>query len=117
MGVFNVPVKIKFDKERCVTRITNTFNSKMGLLASEILNDCNQYCKEDTGMLIASSYIHSQLDKGLLIWQTPYARRQYWEIQTAYKGRNSRATWKWCEVAKRKHSHQWERQAQRLMEM
>ena len=112
-----MPVKITFDKARCVTRITNTFDSKLGLLAEEVLNDCNQYCKEDTGTLIASSYLHSQLDKGLLIWQTPYARRQYWGIETAVKDKNSRATWKWCEVAKRKHIHQWERQAQMLTRM
>lgn len=112
-----MPVKIEFDRSRCVTRITNAFESKLGLLASEVLNDCNQYCKEDTGMLIASSYLHSQLDQGILIWQTPYARRQYWEIRTAVTDVNSRATWKWCEVAKRKHMHQWERQAQMLMRM
>lgn len=113
-----MPVKITFDKSRCVTRITNSFNSGLGMLASEVLNDCNQYCKMDTGNLIASSYIHSKLDEGQLIWNTPYARRQYWEIKTAYTDNgNPRATWKWCEVAKRKHIHQWERQAQKLLEM
>lgn len=111
-----MPVKITFDKSRCVTRITNTFNSNMGLLASEILNDCNQYCKEDTGMLIASSYVHSKLDEGKLIWQTPYARRQYWAIRTAFKTVNPGATWRWCEAAKQRHKARWERQAQRLME-
>ena len=84
-------------------------------LASEVLNDCNQYCKEDTGMLIASSYIHSDLDKGKLIWQTPYAKKQYWDIRTAYKTVNPGASWRWCEVAKKKHLKQWEIQAQRLV--
>lgn len=110
-------VKITFDKDKTVSKITNTFNSKMGMLASEILNDCNQYCKEDTGMLIASSFLHSRLDEGKLIWQTPYARRQYWEIRTAYQTVNHSASWRWCEVAKKRHMGQWERQAQRLMEM
>ena len=109
-------VTIKFDESKCVTEITNHFNSKMGQLASEILNDCNQYCKFDTGMLVASSYIHSQLDEGLLIWRTPYARRQYWEIKTAYADVNPHASWKWCEVAKRLHFSRWERQAQKLFE-
>ena len=108
-------VKIVFDKAKCVYKISNSFQSKLGLLASEILNDCNQYCKEDTGMLIASSYIHSDLDSGKLVWQTPYARRQYWEIQTAYTDKNSKASWKWCEVAKKNHKDQWERQAQLLV--
>jgi hypothetical protein len=112
-----MPVKITFDKSRCVTRITNTFNSNMGLLASEVLNDCNQYCKEDTGALIASSQIHSDLKAGKLVWQTPYARRQYWEIRTAYTDTNPGARWKWAHYAKSKLMRKWERQAQRLMEM
>lgn len=112
-----MPVTIKFDKNTTTFKITNTFNSKLGMLASEVLNDCNQYCKEDTGMLIASSYIHSRLDEGKLVWQTPYARRQYWEIRTAYKTVNPGATWRWCETAKRLHLAKWQRQAQRLMEM
>lgn len=112
-----MPVRINMNKSGTVLRITNTFKSNMGLLASEVLNDCNQYCKEDTGMLIASSYIHSRLDEGKLIWQTPYAKRQYWEIRTAYKTVNPGATWRWCEYAKQNHLERWRRQAQRLMEM
>ena len=110
-----MPVTIKFDKDRCVTRITNTFNSNLGMLSAEILADCNEYCKEDTGMLIASSIIHSQLDKGLLVWATPYARRQYYEIRTASTDVNPMATWRWCEVAKSRRLERWQRQAQALM--
>jgi hypothetical protein len=112
-----MPVKIIFSREKVETRIKYAFGAGMGMLANEILNDCNQYCKEDTGMLIASSYIHSQLDDGRLIWQTPYARRQYWEIRTAIPDPNPNATWKWCEAAKKARLPIWEKQAQRLLEM
>ena len=50
-----MPVKIIFSREKVETRIKYAFGAGMGMLANEILNDCNQYCKEDTGMLIASS--------------------------------------------------------------
>ena len=112
-----MPVRIIMNRQKVEQKIEYKFKKGLGMLANEILNDCNQYCKMDSGALIASSYIHSKLDDGLLIWQTPYARRQYWEIKTAIPDPNSQATWKWCEVAKRKHLHQWERQAQMLMEM
>ena len=109
-----MPVKIIMNRHNVETRVEYAFKKGMGVLANEILNDCNQYCKMDTGNLIASSYIHSKLDEGKLIWQTPYARRLYWEIKTSLTpGR----TWKWCEVAKRKHIEQWKRQAQRALEM
>lgn len=108
-------VKINISPAKIEAKIQANVDRNMALLSSEILGDCNKYAKEDTGMLIASSYVHSELDKGKLIWQTPYARRQYWEIQTANKYPNPNASWKWCEVAKVRHKSQWERQAQVLM--
>lgn len=112
-----MPVKINIPKGAVVAKVEKAFKAGLPQLSEEILNDCNQYCKEDTGMLIASSLVHSRPQEGKLIWQTPYARRQYWEIRTAYTDVNPSATWKWCEVAKRLHKDQWQRQAQRLMEM
>ena len=92
----------------------NAWESGIEMLASQILKDCNRYCKEDTGMLIISSYIHSDLKKGRLIWRTPYAARQCYEIPTAYKDVNSNASWRWCEVAKQNHGTDWGRQAQAI---
>lgn len=108
-------VKVDINIPKLQAKIQTTIKNNMGVLANEILNDINQYCKEDTGMLIASSYIHSKLDEGRLVWQTPYARRQYYEIKTAYKDVNPNATWKWCAVAKSKHKSEWERKAQKLL--
>lgn len=108
-------VTIHFKPSAVEAKITTAWEKGLPLLASEILNDCNEFCKEDTGTLIASSYIHSQPEKGLLIWQTPYARRQYWEIQTAHKSVNPGASWKWAEVAKQKYFSRWAERAKQLI--
>ena len=106
-------VKILINKMRIAYNVNQAWKGILPQLSEEILNDCNQYCKMDTGNLIASSYIHSKLDEGKLIWQTRYARRQYWAIRTAITDNgNPKATWKWCEAAKKQHLKQWERQAQ-----
>lgn len=110
-----MPVKVIINRKKIEVRVEYAFKQGMGVLANEILNDCNQYCKEDTGELIASSYIHSRLDEGLLIWQTPYARRQYWQIRTAYTDPNPGARWKWAHYAKSVHLSKWVRQAAKLM--
>ena len=112
-----MPVKIMINRHAVEAVVRTAWDKGLPLLSSEILNDCNQYCKEDTGTLIASSLIHSKLKEGVLVWQTPYARRQYWEIRTAYRTVNPRATWKWCEVAKRANADRWQKQAQKLLEM
>jgi hypothetical protein len=107
-------VKFNIDENKISVKIDAAWESGLEMLSSQILKDCNKYCKEDTGMLIMSSYIHSDLKHGRLIWQTPYAARQYYEIRTAYKDVNNNATWRWCEVAQKNHQKRWEKQAEAI---
>lgn len=109
-----MPVRVIVDENNVIRKIVRTVNNGLGMLSSEILRDCNEFCKEDTGMLIASSYIHSDLENGKLVWQTPYAARQYYEIPTAYHDVNGQATWRWCEVAKQHYGAEWERKAKAI---
>lgn len=111
-----MPVKINIQKHAVEARVMGAFKDSLPQLSEEILNDCNQFCKEDTGTLIASSLVHSRPAEGKLIWQTPYARRQYWAIRTAFKTVNPGATWRWCEYAKRKNLAKWTQQAKVLLE-
>ena len=110
-------MKITISKAEVKAKVDNAWKNGLPILSEEILNDCNQYVKVRHHQLEQSAITHSELDKGLLIWETPYAKRQYWEIQTAYTDVNPNASWKWCEVAKAKHKRKWAEQAQRLMEM
>jgi hypothetical protein len=107
-----MPVTIKINESSIRQKADNPLSERgMEMLCSQILADCNKFCKEDTGALIASSMIHSDLKHGKLIWQTPYAARQYYEIKTAYKDKNHNATWRWVEVADKMYHGQWGRQA------
>ena len=108
-------VKVQIDANKIIYKIDRTIKNGLGMMSSIILSDCNKYCKEDTGMLIISSIIHSDLDNGKLVWQTPYAARQYYEIRTAYKDVNSLAQWRWCEVAKTNHKKRWAEQYQAIV--
>jgi hypothetical protein len=110
-------VKITINENSIKATIDNKWESGLEMLSSQILKDCNRYCKEDTGMLIMSSLIHSDLKKGRLVWNTPYAARQYYEIRTAYTDVNANASWRWCEVAKSLHMADWGRQAQAIMRL
>ena len=85
-------------------------------ITQEILNDANDYIKLDTGIMRDSSELHSRPEEGVIIWQTPYAKRQYWDIETAFTDKNPKATWRWFEVAKEAHMDRWEEQAQRLID-
>lgn len=110
-------VKIHISESAVAARVQAAFQAGLAQLSEEILNDCNQYCKEDSTTLIASSLIYSKPAEGKLIWRTPYARRQYWDIRTAYTDANPGARWRWCDYARIRHSGKWAKQAQRLLEM
>ena len=110
-------VKIIVNENSIQAKIDEKWENGLEMLSSQILKDCNLYCKEDTGMLIMSSYIHSDLKHGKLVWRTPYAARQYYEIRTAYTDVNANATWRWAEYAKSLHMGDWGRQAQAIVRL
>lgn len=87
---------------------------KMGILAMQILKDCNYFCRQDQGTLIASSYIASQPNDGKLVWDTPYAKRMYFTGQ-ASKDVNQNAEIMWCEKARARFGGDWEVLANKLM--
>lgn len=76
-------------------------------VAEQALKDCNYYCKQDTGALIQSSLIHSNLGKGVLQWVTPYAEKQYFFPGTR-TDKNVNASPHWCEKAEENHADEWE---------
>lgn len=109
-------MKVNINLHKVEAKVDNAFKESLPILSEIVLQDCNEFCKEDSVALIASSLTHSRPKDGQLIWQTPYARRQYWEIRTAYTDVNPNASWKWCEVAKSRYFDRWQRQAQALVE-
>lgn len=110
-----MPIKIYIDPNKIGAKVDEAWKKGLPTLSEQILADCNLYCKEDKTTLIDSSLIHSRPKEGKLVWQTPYARRQYWAIQTAVKDVNPNASWKWCEVAKLHKWREWKQLAQDLM--
>lgn len=103
-------MKIMINRAQVEAKVMKAWDKGLPVLSEEILADCNQYVKRDQNTLMMSSMIHSRPKDGILVWETPYARRQYWEIQTAL---TPGTTWKWCETAKRKHLNEWKEQAER----
>lgn len=107
-----MPVTIRIDPDKVGAKVMGAWRDGLKDLSEEILADCNEYCKEDQHTLIDSSIDHSRPEEGKLIWETPYAKRQYWAIKTSLTpGR----TWKWCETAKRKHKSRWKDLAERKL--
>lgn len=110
-------VKVNIDPAKIGKKIDKAWEKARGIVFEEILNDSNQYVKVDSHALEQSALIHSKPNEGKIIWETPYAKRQYWEIQTAVRDINPNATWRWFEAAKADNMRKWERQIEKAVKM
>lgn len=109
-------VKIDLNTQAIVQKFDGKFDSTvLPVLTEQIAYDSNQYVKVRSHALEMSMPLHSDFTHGIIRWVTPYAARQFWEIQTAHTDVNPNASWKWFFVAKQKHGKQWEEMAKRLM--
>ena len=104
-------MKITINKSAVEAKVNKAWKDSLFALTTEILADCNQYVKRSPEHTMRdSSLIHSKPGDGLIVWETPYAKRQYWEIQTAL---TPGTTWRWIETAKTRHFDKWQESAQR----
>lgn len=104
-------MRITINKAQVQAKVQGAWQAGLYALTNEILADCNEYVKRSPNHTMRdSSLIHSQPSQGLIVWETPYAKRQYWEIQTAL---TPGTTWRWIETAKKNHLARWQKLAQR----
>lgn len=106
-------VKFEVKEAALRARLDRAWNGALYPLSSQVLSDCNEYVKVDQNILRESSYTASDLKKGRLIWNTPYARRQYY-TGTPNKEKNPNASVQWCEKAFSAYHKDWELLAQKL---
>lgn len=74
-----------------------------------IMADSNYFCPLKTGKLQQSAIINSRIGSGVLIWRTPYARRQYYDYHKPPYQPNPNACGKWFEAAKARWLEKWVR--------
>jgi Minor capsid protein len=77
------------------------FKKGQYMLDNQVLKDSNYYAPQDQRFLIKSSILHSDLGNGKIVWQTPYAKRLYYNPQYNFsKDKNPNARGLWFEYAK-----------------
>ena len=107
-----MPIRIQIDQNKVGAKVMGAWKESLLPLSGQIMQDCNKYVKVDSHAMELSSGAASDLHNGKIVWDTPYAKRQYWEIKTSLTpGR----TWKWCETAKRKFKSDWQKLAEKLL--
>ncbi|HNW87650.1 MAG TPA: minor capsid protein [Candidatus Limiplasma sp.] len=100
-------IRVEVNANKISSGIKGKWGAGLYKLCAVIRDDCNKYVRMTLkATLRKSSYSASQLDKGLIIWNTPYARRVYY-TGTPRTGVNPNASLQWCEKAKAEHLKKW----------
>lgn len=85
-------------------------------LDQQVIKDSNYYVPLDTGTLQRSVLTNSQIGKGEIVWDTPYAKRLYYNPQYNFsKDLNPNARGLWFDQAKAVHGNEWTAVAQKAV--
>jgi hypothetical protein len=95
-----VDVKIEFDVAKMMGKRAPMLTKAQAKLDVQIIKDSNFFCPLDEGDLQNSAMIASKIGEGELVWDEPYARKQYYEAPNKSKDKNPNARMKWVEAAK-----------------
>lgn len=77
-------------------------------LDNEVMKNSNYYIPKDTGNLEASALTYSRLGEGHVGWNTPYARKLYYNPSINFsKDKNPNAQALWFEAAKARRTQDW----------
>lgn len=110
-GGITFTVKGNFDTQAAKSRISAAIHKAQMKLDQQVIMDSNYYCPlraAQGGTLQKSAIINTVLGSGLVIWRTPYARRQYYGVNFDHsKSANPNACAKWFEAAKARKMEQW----------
>lgn len=99
-------VELESNADEYVKRFNTLAERARYQLSSQILADANKHVRMDTGALKFSSQIASNLPKGELVWDTPYAKRVYY-TGTPSHDRNPDAELMWVQVAVDRYGKDW----------
>jgi hypothetical protein len=60
------------------TKWNGRYDKTQAFIDSEVLRRCEPFIPMRTGVLRSSGIIHTVLGSGKVVWETPYARTQYY---------------------------------------
>jgi hypothetical protein len=107
-------IKIDFNPRAIKAGIEKEITENIAPLMEQVLKDSNYFCRQDQKALINSSMTASRPKEGVLIWNTPYARRVYYTGKPS-KDKNQNASLMWFHKAKERFGGDWNKLAKKLL--
>lgn len=112
-----IQFNVNYNLDAIEQQVQRAATRAQAILDEQILKDSNYYVPMDTNTLERSGITNSKIGEGVLIWNTPYARRIYYGVEFNFsKDKNPHARALWFEYAKSVHLQSWKDLAKRAIE-
>ncbi|MCC2341863.1 minor capsid protein [Bacillus tropicus] len=112
-----IRVNVQVDTAQIESNVMRATEKAQFALDEQVLKDSNFYIPKDTGELERSGIRFSRPGEGHIEWNTPYARRLFYNPQYNFsKQPNQNAQGLWFEAAKAAHIGDWKRIVKQTME-
>lgn len=108
-------VKTELNKSKLKFKTSHAKKVAQAQLDQDVLKDSNYFIPKQTGNLERSGILYSRIGEGHIEWNTPYARRLYYNPQYNFsKDVNPNAQGLWFEAAKSQYKDDWTRRAKEV---
>ena len=105
-----ISFKVKNAQLGKLQKYPEAFKRAQLIFDTQVLKDSNRYIPKDTGALENSGIIYSRLGTGHVGWNTPYARRLYYNPRYNFStDKNPYARGLWFQYAKQNHIKEWKK--------
>ncbi len=106
--MLKLDVKVDIKRQQLESKRRNATKAAQMQLDQDVLKDSNYFIPKQIGTLEGSGLRASDIGKGKVIWDTPYAKRLYHNPQYNFsKDKNPNAQGLWFEAAKARKKPGW----------
>lgn len=112
-----IKIKVNVNISDIQPKLDKAIEKAQFALDQQVLKDSNNYIPLDESTLMESSLLFSRPGEGHIGWQTPYARRLYYNPQYNFStDKNPNAQGLWFEAAKARHLVNWQKLVKKTIE-
>lgn len=109
-------IKVDFDMGALTRKYKNRVGIAQKKLDEAVIKDTDRYVRYRTGVLARSVQTASHIGEGLIVYDTPYAKKIYYDTKSQVtKDVHRDATPMWVDVSKKKNLANWIRTAERVL--
>jgi hypothetical protein len=104
----DLEIHVDIDTSRLLREFETRAKAAQVFLDSEVMRTSEQFVPFDTGMLARSAQLATKPGSGAVVWDTPYAHRQYFADNADFAtDKHPKARARWADAAKAVYLNDW----------